>query len=156
MNLNNFYNAWEDGVTHLNIHPNSKFKHVRQLTDLAKNELIHPVHGKFCSMRGLIYYLVTSNENMRNKYGYDLEKGVVAKDKRKKINKARVFKECVNILIKDSPEFRDAIFTTFKAGLPIAGYRYSGTTYVLNIYHKELVKYYIELKKKWEAGHALY
>lgn len=157
MKIRNPHNSWEDGVTHLNVVTSSKFPHVRKLTDLAENEFYHPIHGRFMSMRGMFYYLTASksSEKLRDKFGHDLYKGPVGK-KIKKINRKVKFRECVNILLRDNLEFREAFLKTCSHNLPLVSYRYAGNTYAPNMYIIELIEIYNELKTKLEAGDAIY
>lgn len=73
------YDPTQDGITHINIYSKGKTVIGRYLSNFAKFPFEHPVHGKFLSVEGLWYWLLTPEDNnqrdkLRLTYGYSAKK----------------------------------------------------------------------------------
>lgn len=151
------FNYWEDGLNHINIITFSKNPDVRKLNDIAYNPFTHPEYGEFNCIRAIFYWLSleTPTPSIRIKYGDALYRGT-SKRQKHKVDKLKIYRECVEILLNENLEFRKAFLAVIKLDLPIVSYRYLGNTCTKNKYQSELIKIYNELKQKVEDGHAIF
>lgn len=69
----------KDGIDHINIYSRGRTEIGRYLSNFTKFPFEHPQHGKFLSVEGLWYWLLTPVDNplrdkLRTVYGYSAKK----------------------------------------------------------------------------------
>lgn len=64
----------KDGIDHINIYSKGNTQIGRRLSNFAHTPFTHPVHGKFNSVEGFIYWLGSRDDSLRHKFGFEAKK----------------------------------------------------------------------------------
>lgn len=116
-----------EGVDHINVYSKSKLKLGRALSNFFHSVFIHPNYGKFYSVEGFYYYLLTGevHEELKELHGYEAKKFGESLTKVVKIDKH--FKERIQEAIAYKIISNDYIQNLLiDSELPLVHYYYYG------------------------------
>jgi ATP-dependent protease HslVU (ClpYQ) ATPase subunit len=101
MEVNSKINPHRDGIDHINIYSRGKTEVGRQLSNFAYSPFTHIKYGKFNSIEGLWYYLITGGQHevLRDLYGF----------KAKKIGRELINQDEWNLVDTENPDFKEDI-----------------------------------------------
>lgn len=57
-----------DGITHINMYSRGKTQLGRDLSNFSYHPFVHPKFGRFVSLEGFWYWLLTENDELRDNY----------------------------------------------------------------------------------------
>lgn len=94
-------NPHKDGMDHINIYSRGKTEVGRELSNFSYSPFTHKKYGKFDSIEGLWYYLITGckHESLRELYGF----------KAKKVGREFINEEKWRMIDTDDPTFKEDI-----------------------------------------------
>lgn len=114
-------NSAGDGVTHINIYSHGLTDLGRKLSNFAHNPFTHPEFGRFESMEGYWYWLVTGRKHdlLRTKIAFDAKSYGRTKPRVKDDDFERHVKEGLHCMLRDNPAVYDGLL---KSTLPLTHY----------------------------------
>ena len=116
-----------EGIDHINIYSKSSLPVGRALSNFFPSTFLHPEYGKFNSVEGFYYYLLTGqeNENLRELVGLPAKTLGRALPVKRKIDKKfkQEIQKAITYKIIQNPYIQDLLIRTT---LPLAHYYYYG------------------------------
>jgi hypothetical protein len=135
----------EDGITHINIYSKSALPLGRALSNFFASTFIHPKYGKFKSVEGFYYWLLTGKifNELKELVGYEAKK--FGESKEPAIKRDKKFKEeiqeAIGLKIIQNDYIQNLLI---KSSLPFAHYYYYGDKDKKPVvYYKEKEHHYI-------------
>lgn len=119
-----------EGKDHINIYSKSNQLVGRAMSNFYKSVFVHPAYGKFCSIEGFYFWLLTGKQHhgLKSMYGFRAKSEGIKLKKVRTLNKA--FKEevvyAIGLKVVQNPHIQELLI---KSELPFTHYYYYGGMY---------------------------